>query len=264
MKTIRHGTLLALVSLAAALGARTVLAGKEVREEFHRTFPLNNQGKVQLENVNGNVRIVTGDSEEIKVDAVKRAKTQEHLDEVSIDIDSKADRIRIKTKYPDSNSRRNRNNSTSVDYTLTVPKQSRLDKISTVNGGVEIQDVSGDVEASSVNGSVTVTGLAGNVELSAVNGSVKASFAELKKSVSLKSVNGGVTVALPAEANADVSANTLNGGISSDFSLLVKKHFPIGRNLDGKIGEGGPAVKMSTVNGGIHIDRNTAVALETR
>jgi DUF4097 and DUF4098 domain-containing protein YvlB len=169
-----------------------------------------------------------------------------------------------RSKYPDLKSRRNRNNSTSVDYTLTVPKQSRLDKISTVNGGVEIQNVSGDVEANSVNGSVTVTGLAGNVELSAVNGSVKASFAELKKSVSLKSVNGGVTVALPAEANADVSANTLNGGISSDFSLSVKKHSPIGQDLDGKIGGGGPAVKMSTVNGGIHVERSKAVALESR
>jgi hypothetical protein len=51
MTTIRHGTLLALISLATAFGARTVLAGKEMREKFHRTFPLDNQGKVQLENV---------------------------------------------------------------------------------------------------------------------------------------------------------------------------------------------------------------------
>jgi DUF4097 and DUF4098 domain-containing protein YvlB len=65
-----------------------------------------------------------------------------------------------------------------------------------------------------------------------------------------------VTVALPPEINADVSAHTLNGGINSDFSLQAKKHFPVGQNLDGKLGSGGPTIKMSSVNGGIHLDHN--------
>jgi DUF4097 and DUF4098 domain-containing protein YvlB len=262
MKSIRHRTAWTALSLAVLLDARAVLAAAEVREEFHQTYPLDKKGKVHLENVNGNVHIVTWDREEIKVDAIKHAKKQEHLDEVKIEVDAKSDRIRIKTKYPDS--KKQKNNSTSVDYTLTIPKQGRLDGVSTVNGGIEIEEVSGDVEASSVNGPVIATGLAGDVELSTVNGAVKATFAELKRSVSLKSVNGGVTVGLPPETNADVSANTLNGGISSDFSLQVRKHFPVGQNLDGKLGEGGPAIKMSTVNGGIHLDRAKTVALENR
>jgi len=264
-KRITLTALLALtVLLTAASSVLTQQSSEMLREEFHQTYPLDKQGKVQLENVNGNVRIGTWDREEIKVEAIKRAKKQEHLDEVRIEVDAKADRIRIKTKYPDSKAKRNKNNSTSVDYTLTVPQHSRLDRISTVNGGIEIEKVNGDVEASSVNGNVTAAGLAGQVELSTVNGSVKANFAELKKSVSLKSVNGSVTIALPPEANAKVSANTLTGGISSDFALQAKKHFPIGQNLDGKLGEGGPAVDLSTVNGGIRIDRIKAVALESR
>ena len=264
MKSIRSRTLSILLSLATVAFAQAVFAAKEVREEFHQTYPLDREGKVQLENVNGDVRIVTWDREEIKVDAIKRAKKQEHLDEVKIEVDAKADRIRIKTKYPDSKSRRNKDNSVSVEYLLTVPKSSRLDGINTVNGGVEIEKVGGDVKASSVNGAVKADGLSGEVELSTVNGSLKANFAQLKKSVSLKSVNGSVTVALPPETNARVSANTVSGGISSDFALQVKKHFPIGRNLDEKIGEGGPAIELSTVNGGIRIDRSKALALESR
>ena len=264
MKTIQSDRLSALASLATLLGALTAFAGEQVREEFHQTYPLNQQGRVHLENVNGNVRIVTWDREEIKVDAIKRAKTQEHLDEVKIDVDAKTDRIRIKTKHPDSKTRRNKNNSTSVDYTLTVPRQSHLDKISTVNGGVEIEKVGGDVEASSVNGNVTATGLSGETQLSTVNGSVKGTFAGLKKRVSLNSVNGSVTIALPPDANADISADTVHGGISSEFSLKAKKNFPIGQDLRGKLGEGGPAVKISTVNGGIHLDRSKTVALDNR
>ena len=183
MKTIRSCKVLTMISLATVLGALAAFAAEEVREEFHQTYPLNKQGRVQLENVNGNVQIATWDREEIRVDAIKHAKKQEHLDEVKIDVDTQADRIRIKTKYPEAKTKRNKDNSTSVDYTLTVPRQSRLDQISTVNGGVEIENVSGDVEASSVNGNITATGLTGDVALSTVNGSVKAGFAEVKKAV---------------------------------------------------------------------------------
>lgn len=264
MKPIRSPLLFALISIATVAGAPAVFAAKDVREEFRQTYPLDKQGKVRVENVNGNVRIITWDREEIKVEAVKRATKQEHLDEVKIEVDAGADHIRIKTRYPDSKSRRDKNNSVSVDYVLTVPVQSHLDRINTVNGGVEIEKVTGDVEASSVNGNVSAAGLVGKVELSTVNGAVKATFAELKKSASLKSVNGSVTVALPPEANAKVSANTLTGGINSDFDLHAKKHFPIGQNLDGKLGAGGPAIDLSTVNGGIRIDRSKGVALEDR
>src|SRR2546430_1815882 len=149
MKSIRSCKVLTLVSLATVLGALAAFAAEEVREEFHQTYPLNTQGRVQLENVNGNVHIATWDREEIKVDAFKHAKKKEHLDDVKIDVDAKADRIRIKTRIPDSN--RHKNNSASVDYTLTVPKQSRLDQISTVNGGGGIVKVGGGVQRTSRN-----------------------------------------------------------------------------------------------------------------
>jgi len=81
---------------------------------------------------------------------------------------------------------------------------------------------------------------------------VKAAFAELKKSVARK--YGSVAIVLPPEANANISANTLNGGIRSDFAFPAKKHFPVEQNLDGELREGGSAIKMSSVNGGIRVD----------
>lgn len=257
-----YPTISLLPSVALIMGSLVAYAGQELREEFHQTYPLDKTARISLENVNGDVHVVTWDREEVKVDAVKRAKKQEHLDAVKIEVEAKTDRIHIKTKYPDS--RKHKNNSTSVDYTLTVPRQSHLAKISTVNGGVEIENVNGHVEANSVNGPVTASGLVSEVDLSSVNGSVKASFAAVKSAVSLKSVNGSVTVAVPAEADADISAKTLNGGISTDFSLETKKHFPVGRNLDGKLGKGGPTIKLSSLNGGIRIDRSKTVELEDK
>src|SRR6266704_1686141 len=146
-----YHTIANLTPLAVILGALSAFAAQDVREEFHQNYPLNKAGKIFLENVNGNVHVVTWDRDEVKLDAVKHAKKQEQLDEVKIEVDAKADTIRIKTKYPDS--RKSRNNSTSVDYTLTVPKQSNLAKVSTVNGPVTATGLANEANLSSVNGS---------------------------------------------------------------------------------------------------------------
>ena len=253
---------LSSLSLAVMLAAPAAYAGQELREEIHKEYPFDKSGKVSLENANGNVHIQTWDRDEVKVDAVKRGKNQEQLDAVKIEIDAKTDHIRIKTKYPDS--KKQKSDSTSVDYTLTVPRQSNLAKINAVNGGIEIENVTGNVEANSVNGPVTASGLKGEVTLSSVNGPIKAGFAAINRAISLKSVNGGVIVTVPAEADADISASSVNGGVSTDFSLETKKHFPVGRNLEGKLGKGGPAIKLSSVNGAIRIDRSKTVALENQ
>ena len=63
MKSIRSQTFFVLVLLGTFPGAHAVFAANELREEFHQTYPLDKQGKVQLENVNGDVRIVTWDRE---------------------------------------------------------------------------------------------------------------------------------------------------------------------------------------------------------
>src|SRR5437773_11817253 len=111
--------LCACLLVALFTGGAIASAAKEVREEFHQTYPLNEAGQISLDNVNGKVRIVAWDQKEVKVDAVKRAKSQEHLDAVKIDVSAQPDRLRIKTKYPDAKSGWfgwTKNNSTSVDY----------------------------------------------------------------------------------------------------------------------------------------------------
>ena len=80
----------------------------------------------------------------------------------------------------------------------------------------------------------------------------------------IESANGSVTIALPPDASAEISADTVHGGISSDFPLQSKKNFPIGQDLHGRLGDGGPTIKMSTVNGGIRLDRAKTVALDNR
>ena len=73
--------------------------GDELTEEFHQTYPLTAAGRVSIANINGDVRITAWDRNEVKVDALKRAYSQERLSEVTVEVTNTADSVMIKTRY---------------------------------------------------------------------------------------------------------------------------------------------------------------------
>ena len=246
------------VALYACLAVAAVLlleAREDLREEFHQTYPLAADGRVSLHNVNGSVHITAWDRNEVKVDAIKRARTQEALKEAEIVVDHRADAVEIRTRYPEHHE--GDRDTASVDYTLSVPRRARLDDIKTVNGTVEISGLGGEVRAASVNGAVLGLRLVGEAALSTVNGRVEAEFERLEgKPVSLKSVNGAVVLRLPTHAGARLKASTVHGSINSDFDLAVRHlNFGPGRDVETTLGPGGPDVQLRTVNGSIQLRR---------
>ncbi|HEY5912176.1 MAG TPA: DUF4097 family beta strand repeat-containing protein [Verrucomicrobiae bacterium] len=249
--TVRKcGQALVIGLFAFVLLANCALAKDKVEEQFHQSYALNPDGQVRLDNVNGKIHITAWDRQEIQVDAVKRADNQQDLAATKIEIDAKAERIKIHTKHPNSR----KNNSTTVDYEVKVPTGAHLAAVETVNGSVEIAGVRGPVNASSVNGLLAAKGLASDTKLETVNGKVEAVFDRLDgvKSISMDAVNGRLELTLPADANAEVKAESLNGRIEAD-KLTVKKNWPVGSELHGKLGQGGTRVKAETVNGGIRV-----------
>ena len=149
----------------------------------------------------------------------------------------------------------------SVDYTVQVPAQARLANISSVNGHVEIDGVTGDIAGSTVNGAAQIQNAAGKLKLSTVNGRITADMSRLGEgqSVALDAVNGRIELAVPENTDAKFSVSTVNGGITSEFpSLQPKKEFPVGNNLNGTLGNGAANVKISTVNGGVKILKRQA------
>lgn len=237
------GALLAFIFTAG------VQAQAEQREEFHNTYPLAANGRVSLANINGNVAIAAWDRNEVKVDAIKTASTKERIDEAKIVVDATPTSVSIKTDYPHN---RANNNPANVQYTLSVPRNARLDEVKLVNGNLTLEAVTGDVHADSVNGKVLAKGLTGRVELSTVNGAVEADFARLDTDTRVASVNGPLSVTIPSDAKVEIRAETLNGHISNDFGLNVQDHM-VGHNLRGTLGTGGPQLELKNVNGNISI-----------
>jgi hypothetical protein len=228
-------------------------------EEFHHVYPLSATGRLELNNINGAVRITAWDRNEVKLDAVKYAKVKERLDEAKIVVDAEANSISIRTEYPQRgrNSSNEWDNPASVEYTLTVPRTAWLDEIRLINGPLDIQGVTGEVHASCINGKLSARGLAGQVRLSTINGKLEAGFERLgDQTIQLSSVNGSVELNIPSDSKADLEASSLQGSIDDDFGLQVHRHF-VGRNLRGELGGGGTRIKLSNVNGRIEVRHNS-------
>jgi DUF4097 and DUF4098 domain-containing protein YvlB len=242
--------------LVLALGAHAS-ENRDYTEEFHQTYALTSNGRVELDNLNGDVHISTWDRNEVKVDAVKYAGTKERLNEARIEVESGNDYISIRTQYPDHDQTFNwgsRHNPAGVDYTLTVPRGAHLDEIKLINGSLDISGVAGEVRASSVNGRVVAHNLSGRAELSTVNGRLDAQFDSLPdSSIELNSVNGALAVTIPSDSKAEIEAETVSGGIDNDFGLQVNHHHFVGHDLRGELGNGGTHIKLNNVNGRIEI-----------
>jgi DUF4097 and DUF4098 domain-containing protein YvlB len=240
-----------------ALGAHASDHRGALTEEFHQTYALTADGRVELDNINGDVHISSWDQSQVKVDAVKYADTKEQLDAAKIEIDSTPDSLSIRTKYPEHD--RNWNwgshpNSASVEYTLTVPRMARLDEIKLINGSLDIAGVKGEVRASCINGRLEAHNLAGRAQLSTINGRLDARFDQLAgPSVDLNSVNGSVELTIPSDAKAELEASTVSGGIKNDFGLHVNHHQFVGHDLRGELGSGGTHIKLANVNGRIDV-----------
>jgi len=234
------------------------LAVADVKETEEFTFEINPGGRISLENINGDIRITGGEGDTVNIVARKKAGKQEYMDDLKIVVDADADYIRIETRHPSHKSswfNWGNNHSGSVAYELTVPANVNLDKVSTVNGDIEIRTMSGNVKAETVNGDLVASGLVADVDLETVNGGVNAEFDSLGNGqrVSAEAVNGRIVLELPADTSARVHAETVNGSIDADdFDLAVDKGF-IGRECDGQIGDGDARISLDTVNGSIRI-----------
>jgi len=71
-----------------------------------------------------------------------------------------------------------------------------------------------------------------------------------------RTVNGEITLDLPANLSTEVRASTVNGDIVTDFPLMVRGRLGP-RSLRGTIGSGGRRLALETVNGSIRLRKST-------
>jgi hypothetical protein len=145
----------------------------------------------------------------------------------------------------------------SVAFELQVPRKADI-RVDATNGGIVVEDVRGRIDVHTVNGGIVLGDVNGDIRGETVNGGVRAELSNEKwdgPGLELKTVNGGVALAVPNGFSGELDARTANGGISVDFPITISGLINSRRQIRGTLGSGGARITLSAVNGGISISR---------
>lgn len=248
-----------------ALAGVTSLAAQTDDFQWRRTLTAGQT--IEIVGVNGPIEAVGTGGREVEVRAVKTGRKSDPA-EVRIEVVEHADGITICAVYPaprrspenscrpKGKSRSNtRDNDVKVAWTLRIPAGVRFAG-RTVNGDVTARDLSAPATGRSVNGSITIETSAW-ASATTVNGSISARMGstDWEGDAEFETVNGAITLDLPANASMEVDASSVNGVMSTDFPLTIRGKWGPQR-MHGSIGQGGRMLMLSSVNGDVSLRKS--------
>ena len=277
------GAVVALILAAPVLGAQQQF-GRD-SDIWHWDGRVEAGHWMHVFNVNGPVDFQPSSDNMVHLVAEKRTRDGREEDDIHYEVVQQGGNVTIcaiwnnnaRCEDGEMSSYRNRGNNethTSVKFTVRVPQSVKVGAHSvnggvsvrevgaevlanTVNGGVTVRNSNGPVRANTVNGGVDINTSAGPVSAETVNGNVDARMATLRgdEDMDFKTVNGSVSIYVPARFDARFRFDTVHGGIDSDFPMTISgKWGP--RHASGTIGNGGGRdIRASSVNGSIELRR---------
>jgi hypothetical protein len=158
-----------------------------------------------------------------------------------------------------------------IDLELKIPQDVKL-KAGTVNdGSVTIDNLRGELEVNNVNDEIVLTGISGSVVANTVNGDVRVVFKSVNPTapMAFSTLNGDVSVTLPADTKASLKVKSDNGDVFSDFDIDIDKTpakvdkvtepglYKIKKDewIYGKINGGGSEMMMKNMQGDIYVKK---------
>jgi len=150
---------------------------------------------------------------------------------------------------------------------ISVPADTSL-KVHSLHGEINVEGVTGEIDADSLHGAVTLANVSGNVVAHSLNGAIKVTMdrVDAAKPMSFSTLNGSIDVTLPADFKANVKISADHGEIYSDFDFKLGSNITqrndtsdgrfrvrIDRTLTGTINGGGAEATFHTYNGTVYI-----------
>jgi DUF4097 and DUF4098 domain-containing protein YvlB len=137
-------------------------------------------------------------------------------------------------------------------YKVTVPADARVE-LAGSNGTVKVVGVAGHVKAMVANGSTELTGIRGTVDAASVNGQLTVKMADVTGRVRLEGTNGRISLEVPKDAKATLTARSINGGLTVTGLATQETTGRRIRNLESVLNGGGPEIDVRITNGAITI-----------
>ena len=258
------GALLLPLGLLSS-GCEMMIAGPRAQatDQWEKTYQVAPGATLEIENTNGTIDVRSHGEPTIQVMARRTARAvteqgaRDLLARTKLEESASSDLVRLVTPRSQGSSI---GQHIEVRYEVRVPATIAVN-LTTVNGKVELEGVTGAVALETVNGGLEARGVTSLRTAETVNGSISLELAGLSaQGARIETVNGSVGVKLPTTTGADVSVRTVNGGIEVDGFGKVDQGERRRRHYDGKLNGGGPTLRVETVNGGVTVRGLTGAA----
>ena len=160
-----------------------------------------------------------------------------------------------------------------VDLELKIPQDVKLNLRTVNDGEISVDNVSGQLETTNTNEKITLTNISGSVVANTVNGDINVTFNKVDPNapMAFSTLNGDVSVTLPAGTKANLKMKTDNGEIFSDFDVTIEKAPEKAEKISqpgmykikkddwvyGKINGGGAEMMMKNMDGNLYLKKSS-------
>jgi len=221
MNTFPMKTFITLVTLGALLGA-PILAQAKINRIVEKTFTVQEGGDLKVQTSGGDIQILSGNGNEVKVTARERinadseAKADELLQDLDLTIEQQGNNVLARAKYAKTGGWRWGSTPVTVSFTVVVPKRYNVD-LNTSGGNIGLESLVGHAHLRTSGGNLQLDRIDGEIDGNTSGGNIdlKEGTAKVKLSTS-----GGDIHVDRAGGEADLSTSGGNIVINSVLGRL--------------------------------------------
>lgn len=260
-----------LRNLFGTLAVVALTAGLALADDWNKTYQISARPDLRVETDDGSVTVRGWDQKTIEARITTKGwkigegevRVYEHQTGDSVTLEVKSPRMRWST------------GDRWIRVELSVPKEAAVNirtgdgavhvtdlhgsiRMNTGDGGIDAESVAGTLEARTGDGHIRVRGRFDVLALNTGDGGIEADVdpgSKIESPWRVETGDGGVTVRVPQDLNADFEAHTGDGGISVDVPFTVSAGKVDEHHVRGRLNAGGQPFTVRTGDGGIHIAR---------
>jgi hypothetical protein len=254
------------------------------KESMHQTYNIGGGSgpkRLLVDTISGYIHITGASGSEVRVTVDKhiladyREAVEEARRDVKLDMSQQGNFVRIYEDGP-FRSRDGGTNYRGDDYygyrvvfncDIEVPADTELILKGVNHGDLLVKNTTGDYEIHGLNGGIEMDNVSGSGMVSTLNGKVKVTYTRNPaKDTKYHTLNGSVDIFFRGTPDADMQFKKLNGEIFTDFELTMlpvsgsssndsngKWVYRSDREIAGRAGRGGPKLSFETLNGSIRL-----------